>query len=94
MEPVEAGCPSGQRERSVKPSAQPTLVRTQHLPPLAEKPSDWDNPVRSCSWRAPDAALGVPVRVALANTCRRVCSAATLNRCTVEIPVRSNCEGG
>src|SRR6476660_5214901 len=31
-----AGCPSGQRERSVKPSAQPTLVRTQHLPPPAE----------------------------------------------------------
>ena len=31
-----AGCPSGQRERSVKPSAQPTLVRTQHLPPSAE----------------------------------------------------------
>jgi hypothetical protein len=27
-----AGCPSGQRERSVKPSAQPTLVRIQHLP--------------------------------------------------------------
>ena len=23
-------------ERSVKPSAQPTLVRTQHLPPLAD----------------------------------------------------------
>src|SRR6185312_3259802 len=32
----KAGCPSGQRERSVKPSAQPTLVRTQHLPPPAE----------------------------------------------------------
>ena len=32
----EAGCPSGQRERSVKPSAQPTLVRTPHLPPPAE----------------------------------------------------------
>ena len=31
-----AGCPSGQRERSVKPSAQPTLVRTQHLPPPLE----------------------------------------------------------
>jgi hypothetical protein len=31
-----AGCPSGQRERSVKPSAQPTLVRTQHLPPPAK----------------------------------------------------------
>lgn len=30
---VTAGCPSGQRERSVKPSAQPTLVRTQHPPP-------------------------------------------------------------
>jgi hypothetical protein len=27
-----AGCPSGQRERSVKPSAKPSLVRTQHLP--------------------------------------------------------------
>jgi len=27
---------SGQRERSVKPSAQPTLVRTQHLPPPAK----------------------------------------------------------
>ena len=33
---LQAGCPSGQRERSVKPSAQPTLVRTQHLPPPAE----------------------------------------------------------
>src|SRR5450755_62694 len=32
----QAGCPSGQRERSVKPSAKPTLVRTQHLPPPAE----------------------------------------------------------
>jgi Amidohydrolase family len=30
-----AGCPSGQRERSVKPSAMPTLVRIQHLPPPA-----------------------------------------------------------
>src|SRR6266571_7492026 len=34
-----AGCPSGQRERSVKPSAQPTLVRTQHLPPPAKTAS-------------------------------------------------------
>src|SRR5271165_6963385 len=33
-----AGCPSGQRERSVKPSAQPTLVRTQHLPHAAKTP--------------------------------------------------------
>src|SRR5579864_9109052 len=33
-----AGCPSGQRERSVKPSAQPTLVRTQHLPHPAKTP--------------------------------------------------------
>src|SRR4051812_5819618 len=31
--PHTAGCPSGQRERSVKPSAQPSLVRIQHLPP-------------------------------------------------------------
>ncbi len=37
---AKAGCPSGQRERSVKPSAQPTLVRTQHLPPPAETASD------------------------------------------------------
>src|SRR5690349_4766196 len=35
---AKAGCPSGQRERSVKPSAQPTLVRTQHLPPPAKTP--------------------------------------------------------
>src|SRR5215467_11817676 len=39
-----AGCPSGQRERSVKPSAQPTLVRTQHLPPAANMPSELDRP--------------------------------------------------
>src|SRR5215472_5298865 len=37
---LTAGCPSGQRERSVKPSAQPTLVRTQHLPPAARTPPD------------------------------------------------------
>ena len=36
----EAGCPSGQRERSVKPSAKPTLVRTQHLPPPAKTAHD------------------------------------------------------
>src|SRR5215475_13206902 len=29
-----AGCPSGQRERSVKPSAKPTQVRTLDLPPV------------------------------------------------------------
>src|SRR5581483_8588620 len=33
----KAGCPSGQRERSVKPSAQPTLVRTQHPPRPARR---------------------------------------------------------
>src|SRR6266568_8641101 len=37
---LTAGCPSGQRERSVKPSAQPTLVRTQHLPPPAKTAPD------------------------------------------------------
>src|SRR5215468_5222556 len=37
---LTAGCPSGQRERSVKPSAQPTLVRTQHLPPRPETTLD------------------------------------------------------
>jgi hypothetical protein len=31
-----ARCPWVEEERSVKPSAQPTLVRTQHLPPPAE----------------------------------------------------------
>src|SRR5215472_8969702 len=31
-----AGCPSGQRERSVKPSAKPTQVRTLDLPPPPE----------------------------------------------------------
>jgi hypothetical protein len=28
--------------QSVKPSAQPTLVRTQHLPPPAERPASWE----------------------------------------------------
>ena len=31
-----SGLALGQEERSVKPSAQPTLVRTQHLPPPAK----------------------------------------------------------
>ncbi len=31
-----AGCPSGQREQTVNLPAQPTLVRTQHLPPNAQ----------------------------------------------------------
>jgi len=29
------------RQRSVKPSAQPTLVRTQHLPPAEVAGHDW-----------------------------------------------------
>src|SRR6266540_4629349 len=32
-----AGCPSGQRERSVKPSAMPTVVRI-HYPPPPRRP--------------------------------------------------------
>src|SRR5215469_12032956 len=36
----KAGCPSGQRERSVKPSAQPTQVRTLDLPPPAKTARD------------------------------------------------------
>src|SRR5690606_4269002 len=35
-----AGCPSGQRERSVKPSAQPTQVQILDLPPAGEEASD------------------------------------------------------
>ena len=33
-----AGCPSGQREQTVNLPAQPTLVRTQHLPPIRKWP--------------------------------------------------------
>ena len=33
---IQAGCPSGQRERSVKPSATPSVVRIHHLPPPAK----------------------------------------------------------
>src|SRR5215470_17064109 len=47
---LTAGCPSGQRERSVKPSAQPTLVRTQHLP-LRETPRSLAY-ARLCDWDA------------------------------------------
>jgi hypothetical protein len=49
----KAGCPSGQRERSVKPSATPTLVRIQDLPPPAKMAPAWgfsrigDEPHRS-----------------------------------------------
>jgi hypothetical protein len=35
-----AAIPMGRNGRSVKPSAQPTLVRTQHLPPPAETARD------------------------------------------------------
>src|SRR5215475_2584677 len=58
-----AGCPSGQRERSVKPSAQPTLVRTQHLPlhrtPAQGRygvPDAYPGYAARCQPRQPDAA--------------------------------------
>src|SRR6266508_6618742 len=35
-----AGCPSGQRERSVKPSAMPTVVRIHYPPPPARTTPD------------------------------------------------------
>ena len=44
-----AGCPSGQRERSVKPPAQPTLVRTQHLPPRTRTALVQASPGGPCS---------------------------------------------
>src|SRR5215475_2885339 len=57
-----AGCPSGQRERSVKPSAQPTLVRTQHLPPHRTPaqgrygvPDSYPGHAAGCQQRQPDA---------------------------------------
>ena len=70
--PVErhkAGCPSGQRERSVKPSATPSQVRILDLPPPAEtchglrilrsfRPSA---PVPSC----PTRSSGVPLFAAV-----------------------------
>ena len=55
-----AGCPSGQRERSVKPSAQPTLVRTQHLPP----------PAKTARWLRKRGPAG---RFLLVTPCIRVC---------------------
>ncbi len=36
----QAGCPSGQRERSVKPSASPSQVRILDLPPPVEMPTE------------------------------------------------------
>ena len=41
-----AACTSAGGERSVKPSAQPTLVRTQHLPPPAKTAPGCGNPSR------------------------------------------------
>ena len=49
-----AGCPSGQRERSVKPSAQPTQVRTLHLPhavSAAQRPSGASSAFQGCAAR-------------------------------------------
>src|SRR5258708_22139269 len=54
---LTAGCPSGQRERSVKPSAQPTLVRTQHLPPAEVAGHGWYAKIAP-----PLKASGVPHR--------------------------------
>src|SRR6266496_2876485 len=65
-----AGCPSGQRERSVKPSAQPTLVRTQHLP-LPAKTARW---LRKRAQRAVSfLSRRVSVRVT-AGRCMAVCT--------------------
>jgi hypothetical protein len=64
-----AGCPSGQRERSVKPSAQPTLVRTQHLPP----PAKTARLLR---------ILALAGRFLLVTPCIKVCHCASI-RCSV-----------
>jgi hypothetical protein len=75
----QAGCPSGQRERSVKPSASPTLVRTQHLPPPAQTTPDllvsgrglivpWHGDARL------DAAGSHEMRVTVPNTCQSLAS--------------------
>lgn len=63
-----AGCPSGQRERSVKPSAMPTLVRTQYLPQHYKRPLTCANrsgavvvrcPAASCQGRVFTGVHGV-----------------------------------
>src|ERR1700678_1661856 len=56
-----AGCPSGQRERSVKPSAQPTLVRTQHLP-LYFRRSEPVSPDGDTGFCVPVRAVRRPLR--------------------------------
>ena len=61
-----AGCPSGQRERSVKPSAQPTLVRTQHLPP----------PAKTARWLRKRGPAG---RFLLVTPCIRVCHCGSMH---------------
>jgi hypothetical protein len=61
-----AGCPSGQRERSVKPSAKPTLVRTQDLPP----PAKTARPLRK---------RGPAGRFLLVTPCIRVCHRGSMH---------------
>ena len=70
-----AGCPSGQRERSVKPSAKPTQVRTLDLPPPAKTHPELGRPRFSRDLANPrdgrlDAALGARIRVSVPNTCQ------------------------
>src|SRR5215831_18245438 len=63
-----AGCPSGQRERSVKPSAKPTQVRTLDLPHQPNTPSSAETPRGAVAFlsgcvRPKPAVYGWPRRI-------------------------------
>ena len=61
---------SGRNRRSVKPSAQPTLVRTQHLPP----------PAKTARWLRKRSSAG---RFLLVTACIKVCHAS--GRCVAVV---------
>ena len=58
-----AGCPSGQRERTVNPPAQPTLVRTQHLPRREPPTAVGGSHIRRPFAATMDARAAIPTTV-------------------------------
>jgi hypothetical protein len=92
-----SGLGPGQKERAVKPSAQPTLVRTQHLPPPAKLPPDQ----RLCGQGRSSlvrlyAADGGRVRAPVPNACRSLLGSqrGPLHDREAEVASRGSSHGG
>src|SRR3954453_20089515 len=72
----QAGCPSGQRERSVKPSAMPTLVRINPPPHHPARPPTSSTPGQGPSPSVPPHPAQAPLISLVASYSRRGSSGA------------------